>query len=450
MSTPSTTTVGDFVTLRRGTTYKGSQVGQPGPALLGLASIQPHGGFRRSGFDTYGGDCPPSISLGPGDLYVSLKDVTQSASLLGAVSRLPKDISSGRLTQDTVGLTGRSSGTPWSYLYWLLRTPQYRNFCWRYATGTTTLGLAREDFLSYPVPELTSERQAAVNLLDSIEAKMEILHSTARSQEEMARGIFKSWFVDFDPVRAKSEGLEPQGMDAATAALFPDGFSGADLTDCVPLGWKMEILGNVISVLEIGGRPKGGVAGVSDGIPSVGAESIIGIGQFNFGKTKYISEKFFVSMRKGHVIDGDVLLYKDGGRPGIFIPHVTMVGEGFPFKKFAINEHVYRIRAASPISQSFLYFWLTSDFADREMRNRGTGVAIPGLNSTALRGVPILRASDAVHYAFERSVEPLCRAILLNAVQSRSLAELRDVLLGRLVSGEFRAPEADKLAEAVL
>lgn len=75
-----------FVSLQRGTTYKGNLVGFPGPVLLGLASIEANGGFRHSGFKTYGGECPEKISLKPGDLYVSLKDVTQSGDLLGSVS----------------------------------------------------------------------------------------------------------------------------------------------------------------------------------------------------------------------------------------------------------------------------------------------------------------------------------------------------------------------------
>ncbi len=97
-------TVGDFVELQRGTTYKGSLVGKPGPALLGLGSIMANGGFKEGGYDTYGGDCPEKLMVPVGGLYVSLKDVTQSADMLGAVARVPKQVRAGRLTQDTVKL----------------------------------------------------------------------------------------------------------------------------------------------------------------------------------------------------------------------------------------------------------------------------------------------------------------------------------------------------------
>ena len=95
---PSRRTIGDYFTLQRGTTYKSRLLGVPGPVLLGLATIQRNGGFRRDSLQTYGGDSPDKLLVQPGELYLSLKDVTQSADLLGAVARLPRDHPPGRLT----------------------------------------------------------------------------------------------------------------------------------------------------------------------------------------------------------------------------------------------------------------------------------------------------------------------------------------------------------------
>ena len=95
-------TLRDYFTLQRGTTYQSRLLGQTGPVLLGLATIQRNGGFRSDSLRTYGGDSPNNLLVQPGDLYASLKDVTQSADLLGAVARLPAGHSPGRLTQDTV------------------------------------------------------------------------------------------------------------------------------------------------------------------------------------------------------------------------------------------------------------------------------------------------------------------------------------------------------------
>src|SRR5262249_44753739 len=112
--------------------------------------------------------------------------------------------------------------------------------------------------------------------------------------------------------------------------------------------------------LEVGGRPKGGVADYKGGVPSIGAESIVRLGIFDYAKTKYVPRVFFDGMTKGRIKSRDVLLYKDGGRPGEFEPHVTLFGDGFPFEVAAINEHVYRLRAKRYLGQGFLFFWLSS------------------------------------------------------------------------------------------
>ena len=238
----------DYFTLQRGTTYKSRLLGQPGPVLLGLATIQRNGGFRRDSLQTYGGDCPDKLLVQPGQLYLSLKDVTQSADLLGAVARLPIDQTPGRLTQDTVKLEPKTSDVPLDYLYWLLRTPQYRSYCRSHATGTTNLGLARDDFLAFPVPEPSPVRRRIAHILGTLDDTIELNRRMNETLEAMAREIFKSWFVDFDPVRAKMDGRQPAGMDAETAAMFPDSFEESEL-GLVPKGWRVGRLDEISDVV---------------------------------------------------------------------------------------------------------------------------------------------------------------------------------------------------------
>ena len=112
-----------------------------------------------------------------------------------------------------------------------------------------------------------------------------------------------------------------------------------------------------------------------------------------------------------------------------------------------INEHVYRLRTNERLSQEYLYFWMTSEFALAEMRIKGTGVAIPGLNSTAVRSLGVLVPPRPIVDAFTRQAAPLITRLLANAKQSRILATLRDALLPKLLSGEIRVAEADRLVE---
>lgn len=184
------------------------------------------------------------------------------------------------------------------------------------------------------------------------------------------------------------------------------------------------------------------------GVPSIGAESIVSVGVFDFGKTKYVPIEFYERMKKGRIESHDVLLYKDGGRPGEYEPHVSMFGDAFPFEECSINEHVYRLRSNDHLSQEYLYFWMTSEFALAEMRIKGTGVAIPGLNSTAVRSLAVLVPPQPIVEAFTNQASPLVTRILSNAKQSRILATLRDTLLPKLLSGELQVPEAIRLIEA--
>lgn len=168
------TTVGHLVELERGATYKSSLKGGRGPILLGLGSIQRNGGFRADKLVRYGGESPERMLLGPGDLFVSLKDVTQSADLLGAVARVPSYVEQGRLTQDTVKLVLRDGGEAGHVIYRTLLAPEYREYCRAHATGTTNLGLGRDDFLSYPVVLPDGQLLKRFNaLMDAVDGRMD-------------------------------------------------------------------------------------------------------------------------------------------------------------------------------------------------------------------------------------------------------------------------------------
>lgn len=219
--------------------------------------------------------------------------------------------------------------------------------------------------------------------------------------EELAVTIFRAQFVRFEG-----------------HSLFDE----SELGD-VPVGWNVCELGEVLEVLETGSRPTGGVKEINSGIPSIGAESIVGLGKFDYNKTKFISISFFERVRRGHIRDMDVLIYKDGGKPGQFEPHISIFGSGFPFEKASINEHVYRTRVKPPLSQTFLYFWLTTPLMMEEMRRRGTGVAIPGLNSTAVRELPIIIPPREIVERFDAIAEPIIRKLLIEATPTFPLNE---------------------------
>ena len=308
--------------------------------------------------------------------------------------------------------------------------------------GAGASGIRGSDLVNVQVPNPPKRIQDEIaEILGSIDDRITLLRETNATLEAIAQALFKSWFVDFDPVRAKMEGRTPEGMDEATAALFPDGFETSELGE-VPRGWRVECVAQWLSVLETGRRPKGGVSGISDGIPSIGAESIVRIGQFDFSKLKHVPKDFFAAMKSGRLTSRDVLLYKDGGKPGVFLPRVSMFGDGFPFDVCGINEHVFRIRLKEPFGQTFLYFWLWSDAVMHELKHRGGKAAIPGINQADVKELRITVPSSSILQRFEDICDPVVGQILNNAKRIQKLASLRDVLLPRLITGQLSLPEA--------
>lgn len=202
-------------------------------------------------------------------------------------------------------------------------------------------------------------------------------------------------------------------------------------------------VGDMVSVLETGSRPKGGVSAATVGIVSLGAESIQSAGVMSTTAFKRVPRDFADSMRRGKLVDGDVLVYKDGGSPGNFVPHVSAFGYGFPVVEATINEHVYRVRAIEGVSQGLLYWLLRSSWMDGEMRKRGTGVAIPGLNSSNFKDLPWPVLSKALVQNLNASLGPLLVRMLKYGTESRRLAALRDALLPELLSGRIRAADVE-------
>ena len=313
-------------------------------------------------------------------------------------------------------------------------------------SGSAIPSTSRDEFYSLPVsvPPL-SEQRIIAHILGTLDDKIELNRRMNETLEAMARALFKSWFVDFAPVRARMEGRDP-GLPRQLADLFPETLDD----NGIPTGWRRTDLGQVLDTLETGRRPRGGVAGIQQGVPSVGAESISKVGEFNFSKTKYVSREFFSKMQNGHIAEGDVLIYKDGGKPGELRPAVTYVSRGFPFWEFCINEHVFRARTRS-FSQPFLYCLLSTDNAFWQMRELATGVAQPGLNLTAVRSIAFTmpNSESLVRYA-ESAIDPLIDGCNENSLNSLGLSQVRDTLLSKLISGEIRVPDAEKVIEAVL
>ncbi|MCX6975877.1 MAG: restriction endonuclease subunit S [Verrucomicrobia bacterium] len=398
-------TVRDYVTLVRGITYKGNLVGKPGPALLGLGSIQLGGGFREGDYKTYGGDCPPKLMLTPGDLFVSLKGATKDGKMICSVARVPTSVPSGRLTQDTVKLEFRDTdkAKASSYLYWLLRTPQYRAYCEGRARGSAVVALSREDFLDYPVPRLTATRTSIVELLERIEDKIELNRRMNATLESMARALFQSWFVDFDPVRAKLGGNQPIGIDFATSVLFPDSFQLTEASH-IPEGWDVKSLGEILELAY--GKPLKAENRKNGSICVYGSNGPVG-------------------WHDEQLVSGPGIVVGRKGNPGV----VTWSHGDF----YPIDTAFY----VEPKGECRSLYFLFHALSNHNLENLSADSAVPGLNRNHAYMSRQVLPPALLLKAFDKQVEPIFSAVYANILESRTLATLRDTLLPKLLSGEI-------------
>ncbi len=189
--------------------------------------------------------------------------------------------------------------------------------------------------------------------------------------------------------------------------------------------------------LETGKRPKGGVSGFDTGMPSVGAESIKGIGYFDYSKTKYVPAEYAADMKRGIVLGYELLIYKDGGKPGYFMPNFSMFGEGFPYDSFVLNEHVFLLDFGDKHFNIFSYFHFQSEYIRHLLNTAGCKAAIPGINQKDILSLYIFSKDNPKVKEFCDTVAPMITTILRNSKQNRVLSQLRDSLLQQLMSGEI-------------
>lgn len=396
-----------FATLQRGTTYKSTLLGKPGPYLFGLACIQRNGGFRSDNLKTYGGSSDPRILVGPGELIVSLKDVTQAADLLGAVVRVPDHIGQGRLTQDTVKLVFFGDQAVRDYVYWVLRTPEARAHCRSLATGTTNLGLARNDFLSLQLPPLTKGSRALLELLSALDDKIELNQRMNETLEASARALFRDWFVDFGPTRAKAEG-RPAYLAPDLWSLFPDRLDGNGL----PVGWEWGALNDMLVLQRGFDLPK---SDRTDGAFPVIAAS----GPSGTHNERRVSGPGVCTGRSG-VLGG-----------------VYYVAEDF----WPLNTSLWIKEYPNSTPLHAFHVLLEIDIG-----SFNAGSAVPTLNRNHIHNLPVVKPPMQAILGFDKIAGDLYAMRNANMTESRTLVTARDALLPKLMSGELRVRDAEALA----
>jgi type I restriction enzyme S subunit len=354
--------------------------------------------------------------------------IISARGTVGAISQLSRPMA---FNQSCYGINAKSKCVTNDFLYYLIKysIDKFK----RMAHGAVFDTITRETFqhisVNLPPPP---EQRTIVQVLGTLDDKIELNRHMNETLEEVAQAFFKSWFVDFDPVRAKIEGRNPD-LPKHIADLFPERLVGSELGK-IPEGWEVSTIGKELDELISGSRPRGGA--VEFGIPSIGAENVIGLGQYNYSKEKYIPTDFFPKLQsKGaDVRSGDVLLYKDGAHIG----RKTYFDCNFPHSKCAVNEHVFILRMKRPEFQRYLFFWLDQPWVTQEIVSLNSNSAQPGINQVGVKSLPILLPNLDVISSFDKNVSQLTHRLFRNCLESRILIFMRDMFIPKLVSGKLR------------
>lgn len=308
-----------------------------------------------------------------------------------------------------------------SYLYYQLQSSHFKSYIHLMSTGSTIKHISLKTMREYvfELPSLTDQHRIA-SILSSLDRKIELNNKINADLEEMAQAIFKNWFVDFEP--------------------FKDGkFVDSEL-GMIPEGWKVSQIADIPHILETGKRPKGGA--VEKGIPSVGAEHVKGMCAYDYSKTKYINCEFAAKLKTGKINGYELMIYKDGGKPGYFIPNFSIFGEGYPFENCYLNEHVFKLDFdGNKEFNIFCYFFFKTEQIMSYFNAQGAKAAIPGINKKDVENIYIFTPDNESVIKFGEFAYPLFKQMLKNAIENRTLSLLRDTLLPRLMSGEIEIPE---------
>jgi type I restriction enzyme S subunit len=307
------------------------------------------------------------------------------------------------------------------FVSYLLRTVDFQS-C---SDKSSVPGVNRNDLhrISVLRPPLATQR-AIASVLGALDDKIELNRRMNATLEGMARALFQSWFVDFDPVRAKLDGRLPEGMDEETAALFPDGFEESELGP-IPKGWRLCTLGEVAKNVSI---------------------------TFDFNRTPDV-----VFINTGDVLEGDFLHQNRSvhvGLPGqakksirpddILFSEIRPANKRYAYVDFDSHDYVVStkfmiIRGSEEIHPRLLYRILTAkETLDKfQLQAESRSGTFPQITFDSISHLPLVLAPFEIQEHFQCIVGRLDAQIKVHKQTSRTLATLRDTLIPKLLSGEL-------------
>lgn len=443
--------LGDLVQIKHGWPFKSELFSESltgRPIVVNIGNFQYTGGFRfeSTAIKEYRGEYPGEYELRPGEILLVMTCQTSGGEILGIPARVPND---GRiyLHNQRLGrvIVTRPDLVNDHFLYWLFLWSAFNRELFVTATGTKILHTAptRIENFRFRLPSL-SEQAFTARLLDDLDNKIELNRRMNETLEAMARTLFKSWFIDFDPVHAKAavRRQHPAWSNAQVsraalpnvalnvAELFPDTFEDSALSP-IPAGWQTRSLHAIADFVNGAAFKNEDFCDHSDGLPVIKiAELKHGItAQTNYSK-KDIGESRQIT--RGH------LLYSWSGSPDTSLDVFRWTGP-----KGLLNQHIFNVITTSVPDRIFAYYLLkhlrpTLIEIARNKQTTGLGhVTVEDMQNLHVLAPPAdilshFASLAGPHYDLSFDLE----------IESAELAKIRDELLPRLLSGELSASES--------
>lgn len=411
--------LGDYFKFEKGLGYKGEFLAEESDvALIGMDSHDEGGGYKEGSEKPYSGPYKEINVASPGDVIFAATDLTQDGRVLGSPLLVPEsdEFQTYIFSHHLLKAFQKKEGFLPEYLYNLYRTEKYRVKAAYADSGTTVRALPAEvlEEQIVPLPDLPS--QIAINeIISLIDQQIANNKSLSRNLEALAQSVFKSWFIDFDPVHAKKNGEKPFGMDAETAKLFPDSLVKSELGD-IPKGWTIRPLGELIENFDGKRKPMSGrVRATRRGkYPYYGATGIV----------DYVDDFLFQGAY--------ILVGEDGS---------VMTAQGTPVLQYVwgdfwVNNHAHVIRPKSELNIDHLYLILNNINISEYI----TGAVQLKLNQLNLNSIQVLVAPSEINSKFGELVSDIYSTYKLLQDSSLSCNGLLSTLIPNLVSGELTVP----------
>ena len=482
----------ELISIKHGFAFKGEFFSDTSTdtVLVTPGNFAIGGGFKAEKLKFYNGPIPVEYKLEADDLIVTMTDLSKQADTLGYSALVPEHSGRLYLHNQRIGLVDiKSQELDKLYLYFLMRSREYRHHVVSSATGSTVKHTSPSKITSFQfhLPPLEIQKNIGRSL-KHLEDKAAINHKIKQTLEQMAQAIFKSWFVDFEPVKAKISALEAGGSEEdallaamrviagdaqgcanaaggrmpgaakgdkltrlqaeqpeqyaelrATAELFPSAMQEIELGE-IPEGWNVSQIGDEVTV-------------VGGGTPSTKNPDFWESGEINWTSPKDLSnlaDKVLVETER-KVTEAGLAKISSGLLPVDTVLMSSRAPVGYlALAKIpvAVNQGYIAMKCEKALSPEFVIQWCAAHMD--EIKSRASGTTFAEISKKNFKIIPVVMPSEPLISAYSKQVSSLYNAIENNVRESDSLASLRDTLLPRLLSGELSVtnPETHLAQEA--